>query len=434
MNYMKVALDDARKFLSVQPEDLQEKVNEAHHIIHEKTGAGSDFLGWLDWPETYDKEEYKRVLSASKKIRKQSDVLVVIGIGGSYLGAKAGIEFLKKPFVKNDLEIIFAGHQMSGSYLNHLVAYLKNKRFSMNVISKSGTTTEPAIAFRVLKNLMEEHFGKEETKERIYATTDKARGALYTLAKKSGYEMFVIPDDIGGRFSVLTPVGLLPLACAGADTDAMLSGAKDAMNRFKNPDVTQNEAYLYATTRYILYTMGKKIEMLVGYEPGLLFLNEWWKQLFGESEGKDNKGLFVASAGFSTDLHSLGQYIQQGERHLFETVVKVDTLDADVIIPSDDDNLDQLNYLAGKKLSYVNAQALKGTVMAHKDGDVPNIILTIPTFDSYTFGYIVYFFEKACALSAYLIGVNPFNQPGVEAYKKNMFALLGKQGYEHMLK
>ena len=434
MGHIKIALDDARKFLSVQPEDLQAKVNEVHKMIHEKTGAGNDFLGWLDWPESYDKAEYQRVIASSNKIRKQSDVLVVIGIGGSYLGAKAGMEFLKVPFQKETLEVIFAGHQMSGSYLKHLVDYLADKDFSMNVISKSGTTTEPAIAFRVLKQLIEEKYGKEEAKERIYATTDKARGALYALAKENGYEMFVIPDDIGGRFSVLTPVGLLPLACAGADTDQMLKGAKDAMVRFSNPDMATNEAYVYATTRYLLYTMGKKIEMLVGYEPRLLFVNEWWKQLYGESEGKDHKGLFVASAGFSTDLHSLGQYIQDGERHLFETVLKVEQLDADIVIPSDEGNLDQLNYLAGKTLSYVNEQALKGTMMAHQDGQVPNILLTLPNLDSYTFGYLVYFFEIACALSAYLIDVNPFNQPGVEAYKKNMFALLGKKGYENLLK
>ncbi len=434
MGHIQIALDDVRKFLSVQPENFQERVNEVHQVIHDKNGAGSEFLGWLEWPSTYDKDEYKRVLLASKKIRKQSDILVVIGIGGSYLGAKAGIEFLRKPFTGNDLEIIFAGHQMSGSYLKHLVDYLQNKSFSINVISKSGTTTEPAIAFRVLRKLLEKRFGKTEAKERIYATTDRARGALYSLAKENGYEMFVIPDDIGGRFSVLTPVGMLPLACAGADTDAIMKGAKDAMDRFANPDLMSNEAYVYAVTRYLLYTMGKKIEMLVGYEPRLLFVNEWWKQLFGESEGKDNKGLFVASASFSTDLHSLGQYIQDGERLLFETVIKVTEQDADIMIPKDENDLDELNYLAGKKLSYVNAQALKGTVMAHKDGNVPNIILTIPKLDSYTFGYLVYFFEKACALSAYLIGVNPFNQPGVEAYKKNMFALLGKQGYEHILK
>lgn len=434
MGHIKIALDDVRKFLSVQPEDLQEKVNEVHQTIHDKTGEGNDFLGWLDWPISYDKEEYQRVIAASKKIRQQSQVMVVIGIGGSYLGAKAGMEFLKTPFNNESLEIVFAGHQMSGSYLKHLMDYLKDKDFSINVISKSGTTTEPAIAFRALKHVMEEKYGKDGAKERIYATTDKAHGALYQLAKDNGYEMFVIPDDIGGRFSVLTPVGLLPLACAGADTDDMLKGASDAMQRFSDPNMNNNEAYVYAVTRYLLYTMGKKIEMLVGYEPRLLFVNEWWKQLFGESEGKDHKGLFVASAGFSTDLHSLGQYIQEGERHLFETVLKVEHMDADVNIPFDEGNLDQLNYLSSKSLSYVNEQALKGTIMAHTDGLVPNIVLTLPALDSYTFGYLVYFFEKACALSAYLIGVNPFNQPGVEAYKKNMFALLGKAGYENYLK
>ncbi len=435
MAHIKLVLDDARPFLDAQPESIQEKVNEVHNMIHNKSGLGNDFLGWLDLPFDYDKDEYQRVLKAADKIRKRSQVLVVIGIGGSYLGAKAGIEFLKQPFAKEDFEIVFAGHQMSGSYLNHLVNYLDDKSFSINVISKSGTTTEPAIAFRVLKDLLEAKVGKEQAKERIYATTDKARGALYTVAKESGYEMFVIPDDVGGRFSVLTPVGLLPLAVYGASTDMMLKGAQDAHKRFSNPNLSDNEAYLYAATRYMLYHLkGKKVEMLVGYEPRLLFLNEWWKQLFGESEGKENKGIFVASAGFSTDLHSLGQYIQEGERHLFETVVKVGSLESDTIIPTDEKDLDQLNYISGKKLSYVNDQALKGTMMAHKDGNVPNMLLEIPTLDSYTFGYLVYFFEKACAMSAYLLEVNPFNQPGVEAYKKNMFALLGKKGYENILK
>lgn len=434
MAHIDVVLNDARSFLSEQPESLQERVNEIHEMTHNKTGLGNDFLGWLDLPSNYDKDEFKRVLLAADKIKNDSDVLVVIGIGGSYLGAKAGLEFLKVPFKEKQLEIVFAGHQMSGSYLNHLVAYLKDKRFSINVISKSGTTTEPAIAFRVLKNLLEEQVGLVEAKSRIYATTDKQRGALYSLSKANGYEMFVIPDDIGGRFSVLTPVGLLPLAADGLDVKKMLEGAKDAQLRFSNPDLTKNEAYLYAATRYLLYKQGYKIEMLVGYEPNLLYLNEWWKQLYGESEGKDNKGLFVASAGFSTDLHSLGQYIQEGERHLFETVIQVDNTDVDTIIPKTDDDLDELNYLAGKTLSYVNKQALKGTMMAHKDGLVPNMLLNIPSFDSYTFGYLVYFFEKACAMSAYLIEVNPFNQPGVEAYKKNMFALLGKKGYEDILK
>ena len=434
MAHIELNLSDVRSFLSAEPESLQKKVNEVHKMIHEKTGLGNEYLGWLDLPKNYDKEEYKRVLDAAKKIRKQSQVLVVIGIGGSYLGAKAGLEFLNVPFQKSKLEIVFAGHHMSGSYLAKLVEYLKNKRFSINVISKSGTTTEPAIAFRVLKKELEERYGKDGARERIYATTDKKRGALYTVSKENGYEMFVIPDDVGGRFSVLTPVGLLPLAAQGINTKQILKGALDAYKRFSKPNLANNEAYLYAATRNLLYTSGKKIEMLVGYEPNLLFLNEWWKQLFGESEGKDHKGLFVASAGFSTDLHSLGQYIQEGERHLFETVIQVSNTGDDVMVPEEDNDLDELNYLKGKPLSFVNAQALKGTMMAHNDGEVPNILLTIPTFDAYTFGYLVYFFEKACAMSAYLIDVNPFNQPGVEAYKKNMFALLGKKGYENILK
>jgi glucose-6-phosphate isomerase len=434
MAHIELNLSDVRSFLSAQPESLQKKVNEVHKMIHEKTGLGNEYLGWLDLPKNYDKEEYKRVLDAAKKIRKQSQVLVVIGIGGSYLGAKAGLEFLNVPFQKSKLEIVFAGHHMSGSYLAKLVEYLKNKRFSINVISKSGTTTEPAIAFRVLKKELEERYGKDGARERIYATTDKKRGALYTVSKENGYEMFVIPDDVGGRFSVLTPVGLLPLAAQGINTKQILKGALDAYKRFSKPNLANNEAYLYAATRNLLYTSGKKIDMLVGYEPNLLFLNEWWKQLFGESEGKDHKGLFVASAGFSTDLHSLGQYIQEGERHLFETVIQVSNTGDDVMVPEEDNDLDELNYLKGKPLSFVNAQALKGTMMAHNDGEVPNILLTIPTFDAYTFGYLVYFFEKACAMSAYLIDVNPFNQPGVEAYKKNMFALLGKKGYENILK
>jgi glucose-6-phosphate isomerase len=434
MAHIELLLNDARSFLSEQPESLQEKVTELHHVIHEKLGAGSDFLGWLDLPINYDRNEYTRILHAAKKIRQQSKVLVVIGIGGSYLGSKAGLEFLNEPFKKNELEIVFAGHQMSGLYLANLLNYLEDKEFSINVISKSGTTTEPAIAFRILKKALEEKYGKEEAKERIYATTDRQKGALYTVAKENGYEMFVIPDDVGGRFSVLTAVGLLPLAAAGIDTDQLLKGAEEAYDRFLNPSLTTNEAYLYAATRYLLYQQDKKVEMLVGYEPNLLYLNEWWKQLFGESEGKDHKGLFVASAGFSTDLHSLGQYIQDGERHLFETVIQVKHSKKDVLIPEEEQDLDELNYLKGKKLSYVNEQALKGTMMAHKDGMVPNLLINVPKFDSYTFGYLVYFFEKACAMSAYLIDVNPFNQPGVEAYKKNMFALLGKKGYENIIK
>lgn len=434
MAHITLSIEDALTFIDKHPNDLQDKVNDIHHMICHKTGKGSDFLGWLDLPLTYDKEEYQRVIKAAKQIRSHSEVLVVIGIGGSYLGSKAGIEFLRKPFSNQDLEIVFAGHQMSGTYLNQLVEYLKDKSFSINVISKSGTTTEPAIAFRVLKRLAEEKYGIEASKKRIFATTDKAKGALYTLAKNNGYDMFVIPDDVGGRYSVLTPVGLLPLAASGIDTDQILKGAQDAYHRFKVADLKENEAYMYAVMRYLLYTSGKKIEMLASYEPELTYFNEWWKQLFGESEGKDHKGLFVSSASFSTDLHSLGQYIQEGERHLFETIIKVSHHEKDVLIPLEKEDLDELNYLYNKKLSYVNAQALKGTMMAHKDGGVPNMLLEIPQFDAYTFGYLVYFFEIACAMSAYLIDVNPFNQPGVEAYKKNMFALLGKKGYENILK
>jgi glucose-6-phosphate isomerase len=433
MAHVELCLKDARSFLTAQPEDFQKKVNEIHQMIHDKTGLGNEFLGWVDLPMNYDKDEYKRILEAAKRIRNQSNVLVVIGIGGSYLGAKAGLEFLNKPFIKDSLEVIFAGHHMSGEYLANLMDYLKDKEFSINVISKSGTTTEPAIAFRLLKRLLEDKYGKD-AKNRIYATTDKARGALYSVAKANGYEMFVIPDDVGGRFSVLTAVGLLPLASQGIDVNQLMQGAKDAYHRFLNPDLKENEAYLYAVTRSLFYQAGKKIEMMVGYEPNLLYLNEWWKQLFGESEGKDHKGLFVASAGFSTDLHSLGQYIQDGERHLFETVIQVKEVHRDVLLTKEDNDLDELNYLANKPLSYVNLQALKGTMMAHVDGGVPNLLIKIPHMDSYTFGYLVYFFEIACAMSAYWIDVNPFNQPGVEAYKKNMFALLGKKGFEQHIK
>lgn len=433
MSHIKLNITDAQGFISKNIYSLQDEVNKIHEMIHHKTGLGNDFLGWLDLPKNYDKEEYSRMVKASEKIKNDSEVLVVIGIGGSYLGAKAGLEFLKEPFKKEAIEIIFAGHHMSGEYLNRLVHYLKDKSFSINVISKSGTTTEPAIAFRVLKKVLVEKYGKEAN-NRIYATTDKARGALYTLSKNEGYEMFVIPDDVGGRYSVLTAVGLLPFMVAGIDTDAMMTGALKAYEDFMNPDLNVNPSYLYAAMRYQLYTEGKKIEMLANYEPRLTFFSEWWKQLFGESEGKDHKGLFVASAAFSTDLHSLGQYIQEGERHLFETIIKVNKLSYDVVLETEENDLDELNYLAGKTVSYVNEQALKGTMMAHKDGLVPNILLEIPELDAYTFGYLVYFFEKACAMSAYMIDVNPFNQPGVEAYKKNMFALLGKKGYENILK
>lgn len=434
MAHIELNIKDARLFLSEQPEFYQQKIKEIHETMHAKTSKGHDFLGWLNWPIEDRQDEWKNILEAAEQIRKQSQVLVVIGIGGSYLGAKAGLEFLKEPFQKEALEILFAGHHMSGHYMANLLTYLKDKDFSINVISKSGTTTEPAIAFRILKDLLEQKYGIEQAKKRIYATTDKRRGALYTMAKANQYVTFEIPDDVGGRYSVLTAVGLLPMAAAGIDVFSMMQGAKDAYWRYLDPQLETNESYLYAATRHLLYQSGKKIEMLVGYEPNLMFLNEWWKQLFGESEGKENKGLFVASASFSTDLHSLGQYIQEGERHLFETVIDVKKPVNDVLIPETASDLDELNYLKGKPLSYVNQQALKGTMMAHKEGNVPNLLISIPTFDAYTFGYLVYFFEKACAVSAYLMDINPFDQPGVEAYKKNMFALLGKKGYEDVLK
>lgn len=408
----------------------QAKIQQIHKQIHEKTGRGNDFLGWLDLPVNYDKAEYAGVLASAKKIREQSQVLVVIGIGGSYLGAKAALEMLRPAFPKkDDLEVIFVGHQISAAYAKSLLGYLEDKSFSINVISKSGLTTEPAIAFRVFKRYLEQRYGEVEAANRIYVTTDKARGALKQLADEKGYPTYVIADDIGGRYSVLTAVGLLPIAAAGIDTDAILKGAQQAYNEFLNES---NVAYDYAALRYALYKSGKKIEMLVNYEPSLVFFSEWWKQLFGESEGKENKGLFVASAAFSTDLHSLGQYIQEGERDLFETVIKVNKTAEDLVIESEPVDLDGLNYLAGKSMQFVNEKAFQGTLLAHVDGGVPNIVLEIETINPETFGYMVYFFEKACAMSAYLLDVNPFDQPGVESYKKNMFALLGKKGYEDL--
>ena len=417
-------------FLNDNPKFVDERAKSIHKMIHEKTGKGNDFLGWLELPLNYDKEEYARIKASALKIKQQSQVLVVIGIGGSYLGAKAALEMLRKPFLsKDDLEVIFLGHHISAAYTDSLINYLKDKSFSINVISKSGTTTEPAIAFRILKRVLEEKYGEVEAKERIYATTDKSKGALRQLANEKGYETFVIPDDVGGRFSVLTAVGLLPIAAAGIDIDEMMEGAAKAYHDF---NTESNVAYDYAKLRYRLYESGKKIEMLVNYEPSLVYMSEWWKQLFGESEGKDHKGLFVASAAFSTDLHSLGQYIQDGKRDLFETVIKVGHTKEDVLIASEPVDLDGLNYLTGKSMQFVNEKAFLGTLLAHVDGGVPNIVLEIETINAKTFGYLVYFFEKACAMSAYLLDVNPFDQPGVESYKKNMFALLGKKGFEDL--
>ncbi len=413
-------------------EEVKKEVVAAHKLLRSKKGAGNDFLGWLDLPVCYDKEEFSRILKAAEKIKKQSQVLLAIGIGGSYLGAKSAIEMLKRYFNPTGVEVIFVGNQISSTYTSQLLKYLEDKDFSINVISKSGTTTEPAIAFRIFKEYMEQRYGKAEAKNRIYATTDKAKGALKGLATEEGYETFVVPDDVGGRFSVLTAVGLLPIAASGADIVEMMAGAKQAYEDYKEEDVDKNDALQYALIRNVLYRSGKKIEMLVNYEPKLNYFSEWWKQLYGESEGKDGKGIWITSASFSTDLHSLGQMIQQGERTLFETVINVENPEENIEIKSDKDNLDGLNFLAGKTMDYVNKMAMTGTMLAHVDGGVPNIKVTVPNVSAYTYGYMAYFFELACGVSAYTLGVNPFNQPGVENYKKNMFALLGKPGYEDM--
>ncbi|MBL4954429.1 glucose-6-phosphate isomerase [Neobacillus sp. OS1-32] len=416
---------------------LQDAVKVAHHSLHEKTGAGSDFLGWINLPTDYDRQEFARIQKAAAKIKADSDVLLVIGIGGSYLGARAAIEMLNHSFYnalakekRNAPQIIFVGNNISSSYMRDVIDLIENKDFSINVISKSGTTTEPAIAFRIFRKLLEEKYGAKEAQKRIYATTDKARGALKTLADNEGYETFVIPDDVGGRYSVLTAVGLLPIAVSGANVEKIMEGAARAQADFSQSELKDNLAYQYAAVRNILYNKGKTIEMLINYEPGLQYFSEWWKQLFGESEGKDQKGIYPSSANFSTDLHSLGQYVQEGRRDLFETIIKVEQPRHELTLEAMENDLDGLNYLAGKTIDFVNNKAFEGTMLAHTDGGVPNLIVTIPAMDEYTFGYLVYFFEKACAMSGYLLGVNPFDQPGVEAYKVNMFALLGKPGYE----
>ncbi|CAM3775962.1 glucose-6-phosphate isomerase [Mesobacillus zeae] len=416
---------------------LRDFVKVAHHSLHEKTGAGSDYLGWIDLPKEYDKEEFARIQKSAAKIKSDSDVLIVIGIGGSYLGARAALEFLQHHFYnalpkekRSTPQIIFAGNNISSSYMRDLMDVLEGKDFSINVISKSGTTTEPAIAFRIFRKMLEEKYGVDEAKKRIYATTDRARGALKTLADEEGYETFVIPDDVGGRYSVLTAVGLLPIAVSGADIDRMMEGAAKAQEDFSASELEENPAYQYAAVRNVLYNKGKTIEMLINYEPSLQYFSEWWKQLFGESEGKDQKGIYPSSANFSTDLHSMGQYVQEGRRDLFETIIKVGKPEHELTIETAENDLDGLNYLAGQTVDFVNNKAFEGTLLAHTDGDVPNLIVTIPERNEYTFGYLVYFFEKACAMSGYLLGVNPFDQPGVEAYKVNMFALLGKPGFE----
>ena len=413
---------------------LEAQVAAAHNMLHEKSGLGNDFTGWVTLPFDYDKDEFARIKKAADKIKSDTDVFIVIGIGGSYLGARAAIEFLKSEnynaLPKDTPDIYFAGNSISGSALADLLKICEGKRVSVNIISKSGTTTEPAVAFRVFRKLLEERYGAEEAAKRIYCTTDKARGTLKKLADEKGYECFVIPDDVGGRFSVLTAVGLLPIAVSGADIDAMMKGAAEAAKDYAEPDMYKNDCYTYAALRNAFYRRGKSVEMLVSYEPRFNMMAEWFKQLFGESEGKDNKGIFPSSAIFSTDLHSLGQFIQDGTRMMFETVVNIGDCGSDTIIEAEEDDGDGLNFLAGKPMSFVNAKAFEGTVLAHTDGGVPNLVISLDKADEENFGRLVYFFEKACGISGYMLGVNPFDQPGVESYKKNMFALLGKPGYE----
>ena len=416
--------------------EYKEQVENIHKDLHRRANDEKDFVGWLELPTNYDKEEFKRIKKAAKKIKKESDVLLVIGIGGSYLGARAVIEALTSTF--NNLlparqrkypQILYVGNNLSPNYMNELIEYVENKDFSINVISKSGTTTEPAVAFRIFREILENKYGIDEARSRIYATTDKERGALKTLADKEGYEEFVVPDNVGGRYSVLTAVGLLPIAVAGIDITKLMEGAKIAQDRYNDPNLKYNECYQYAVARNILYKQDKTTEILVNYEPKMHYFTEWWKQLFGESEGKDSKGIFPAGVDNTTDLHSMGQYIQQGRRNLFETVVYVENPKSDITINPDDDNLDGLNYLAGKTLDFVNKKAMEATVQAHVSGEVPNILVKMNKLDEENLGEVMYFFEKACAMSGSILGINPFDQPGVEEYKKNMFKLLKKPGY-----
>lgn len=430
----------AAPFISADEVKFMKKATlDAKEVLVSKTGAGNDFLGWIDLPVNYDKEEFDRIKAAAKKIQSDSEVLLVIGIGGSYLGARAAIEFLRHSFynvvdkeVRKTPEIYFVGNSISSTYIKHLMDVIGDRDFSINMISKSGTTTEPAIAFRVFKKLMEEKYGKEEAAKRIYATTDKARGSLKNLATEEGYESFVVPDDIGGRFSVLTAVGLLPIAVSGADIDKLMEGAASGRKLALESDYEENDALLYAALRNVLLRKGKGIEVLANYEPAVHYVSEWWKQLYGESEGKDQKGIFPASVDLTTDLHSMGQFIQDGARTLFETVINIETSREEIIIGEEPVDLDGLNYLAGKSVDFVNKSAMNGTILAHTDGNVPNLMVNVPEVNEYYLGQLFYFFEFACGVSGYLLGVNPFNQPGVESYKKNMFALLGKPGYEEM--
>ncbi len=418
-------------------ESMKKLALDAKEVLVGKTGAGNDFLGWIDLPVAYDKEEFARIKQAAAKIQNDSEVLVVIGIGGSYLGARAAIEFLRHSFynvvdksIRKTPEIYFAGNSISSTYLKHLIDVIGDRDFSINMISKSGTTTEPAIAFRVFKEMAEKKYGKEGAAKRIYATTDKARGSLKNLATEEGYESFVVPDDVGGRFSVLTAVGLLPIAVSGADIDKLMEGAAEGRKMALEASFEDNDALKYAAIRNILLRKGKEIEILANYEPSVHYVSEWWKQLYGESEGKDQKGIFPASVDLTTDLHSMGQFIQDGSRNMFETVINIEASREEIIIGEEPVDLDGLNYLAGKNVDFVNKSAMNGTILAHTDGQVPNLMVTVPEVNEFYLGQLFYFFEFACGISGYLLGVNPFNQPGVESYKKNMFALLGKPGYE----
>lgn len=418
-------------------ESMKKLALDAKELLVSRKGAGNDFLGWIDLPVDYDKEEFDRIKKAAAKIQSDSEVLLVIGIGGSYLGARAAIEFLRHSFyntvskeIRKTPEIYFVGNSISSTYIKHLMDVIGDRDFSINMISKSGTTTEPAIAFRVFKEMMEKKYGKEEAAKRIYATTDKARGSLKNLAAEEGYESFVVPDDVGGRFSVLTAVGLLPIAVSGADIDKLMEGAAQGRKMALEAPFEENDAVKYAALRNILLRKGKAIEILANYEPSVHYVSEWWKQLYGESEGKDQKGIFPASVDLTTDLHSMGQFIQDGSRNMFETVINIETSREEIILQEEPVDLDGLNYLAGKSVDFVNKSAMNGTILAHTDGQVPNFMVTVPEVNEFYLGELFYFFEFACGVSGYLLGVNPFNQPGVESYKKNMFALLGKPGYE----
>lgn len=439
-NMSKVTFDYSKVSSFISDEEvvnMKKIAEDAKKVLLEKTGAGNDFLGWIDLPVDYDKEEFERIKKAAKKIQGDSEVLVVIGIGGSYLGARAAIEFLRHGFynnvskeVRKTPEIYYAGNSISPAYLKGLIDVIGDRDFSVNIISKSGTTTEPAIAFRVFKEMLEKKYGKEEAAKRIYATTDKEKGALKGLATAEGYESFVVPDDVGGRFSVLTAVGLLPIAVSGADIDKLMEGAASGRDKALNNVFEENDAMLYASIRNILHRKGKLVEITANYEPSLHYFGEWWKQLYGESEGKDQRGIFPAAVDLTTDLHSMGQFIQDGSRIMFETVVNIENTDAKIYIEEDPDDLDGLNYLAGKDMDFVNKSAMNGTVLAHTDGNVPNLMVNVPEQNEFYLGELFYMYEFACGISGYILGVNPFNQPGVESYKRNMFALLGKPGYE----